>query len=85
MFPEQPRPAPGRGCSSSGGRHHGRHHRHGHLLGVIAVFVAVFVLGILGIMLLPFITSWSWISLARSERKLARAGRDHARALQQRA
>ena len=49
------------------------------------MFVAVFVLGILGIMLLPFITSWSWISLARSERKLARAERDHARALQQRA
>ena len=47
--------------------------------------IAVFVLGFLGTMLLPFITAWSWISLARSERKLARAERDHARALQQRA
>jgi hypothetical protein len=46
-------------------------------------FIAVFVLGILGTMLLPFITAWSWISLTRSERKLARAERDHA--LQQRA
>jgi hypothetical protein len=49
----------------------------------IAVLVAVYVLGILGIMLLPFITAWSWISLTRSERKLARAERDHT--LQQRA
>jgi hypothetical protein len=51
----------------------------------IAVLVAVYVLGILGIMLLPFITAWSWILLTRSEWRIARATREQAQALQQRA
>jgi hypothetical protein len=52
---------------------------------IFSAVIAVLVLGILGTMLLPFITAWSWILLTRSEWRIARATREQAQALQQRA